>query len=186
MHKKGKMRAFKHLLSRKERRHLQLLCSNNQTAGCASLLFSLSCCACRITVNIFTMSYCEVFQSSSVCLSLTSFLLRTVIDYLRLPTLSARCRSYRRFHKTSFPLLVRFQSILDETIQVNSPNNRFVDTSERSLVKGMVPTKDQSERSLRKPQSQIYRSSQGEKLVELGTWMKSFSCSPCKKDLVVG
>ena len=61
-----------------------------------------------------------------------------------------------------------------------------MDTSERSLVKGIVPTKDQSERSLRKPQSQIYRSSQGEKLVELGTWMKSFSCSPCKKDLVVG
>lgn len=46
--RKGKMRAFKHLPSRKERMHLQLLFSNNPTAGCASVLFSLSCCGCRI------------------------------------------------------------------------------------------------------------------------------------------
>lgn len=46
--RKGKMRAFKHLPSMKKRRHLQLLFSNNPTAGCASLLFSLSCCGCRI------------------------------------------------------------------------------------------------------------------------------------------
>lgn len=119
-------------------------------------IFSMSYCGWNTLVcadlHWFTMSYCEVFQSSSMCLSLTSFLLRTISDYLLyLPGVDHTFGSTRPPSPCSYASSQSSTTRQYKSTAINRSNNRFVDTSELSLVKGMIPTKDQSKRSLRKP-----------------------------------